>query len=78
MCSDNLVHETEANQSKTLTSLTWNCENIKNNVFCLKDVLYSKFPADLVFLSEPNIFQHDLKVTLSQVNSKYCMTQNLQ
>ena len=72
MCSDNLVHETEANQSKTLTSLTWNCENIKNNVFCLKDVLYSKFPADLVFLSEPNIFQHDLKVTLSQVNSKYC------
>ena len=52
--------------------LTWNCENIKNNIYCLKDVIRNKLTADLVCLSEPNIFQHDLKEVLKQLDDEYC------
>ena len=76
MCSDNSVKLTEAQQPKVLSILTWNCENIKNNIYCLKDFLYQEFPADLIFLSEPNIFQHDLKSAASQLKSNYCMYLN--
>ena len=66
MCSDNSVNNTEAQPPKTLAILTWNCENIKNNIFSLKDSL-GRHPADLMFLSEPNIFQSDISPTLDQL-----------
>ena len=72
MCSDNSVLNTEAKQPKILTSLTWNCENIKNNIYFLKSVLSSNISADLIFLSEPNIFQSDLMSTISPTREKYC------
>ena len=33
----------------------------------LKDILLNKFPADLVFLNEPYIFQADLKMTIDHI-----------
>ena len=72
MCSDNSVLNTEAKQPKILTSLTWNCENIKNNIYFLKSVLSSNISADLIFLSEPNIFQSDLMSTMSPTRENYC------
>ena len=66
---------TEAEITKTLICLTWNCENIKTNIYCLRDTL-DTVAADLVFLSEPNIFQSDLDSILSHVKGKYLLFLN--
>ena len=54
--------------------MTWNCENLKNNIYPLKDVIKQR-PADLIFLTEPNIFQSDQKQLLSHLHHqyKYCL-----
>ena len=67
-----MVIDTEAKAPKIVTSLTWNCEYIKNNVYCLKDVLGNHFPADLISLSEPNIFQSDMVAISRLFQDKYC------
>ena len=48
------------------TALTWNIEGIKTNLFSFSDVLFHNLP-DLVFLSEPLIFQHDLEYIMKNL-----------
>ena len=60
---------------KSLVALTWNCEGIKQNIFALKDVLADK-SADLVFLSEPQVFKSDITAILSYLQGEYCYNLN--
>ena len=69
--NDNSVNSTEAQQAKTFSVLTWNIEGIKSGVFVLKKILEQKIP-DMVFLSEPSIFQPDLPNILKYLNGEYC------
>lgn len=56
--------------------MTWNIEGIKTNLFALSDLLYRNRP-DLVFLSEPLIFQHDLESVMKYLkNYKASLTSN--
>ena len=66
---------TEAEMTKTLVCLTWNCENIKTNVYCLRDTL-DTVPADLIFLSEPNMFQPDIDSILNHLKGQYLLFLN--
>ena len=50
------------------TSLTWNIEGLKSNLFALSDLLTNNLP-DLVFLSEPLIYQHDLEYLVKYLSS---------
>ena len=53
-----------------LKSLTWNLEGIKRNIFNLNHFLLLSSP-DLVFLSEPNIFSHDLEHLKLHFSNRY-------
>ena len=55
---------------RTIDILTWNCENIKNTIYCLNDFL-QYYCVQLAFLSEPNIFQSDLLPTIDQIKGGY-------
>ena len=51
--------------------MTWNIECVKPHQFVLTDILLSKLP-DLVFLSEPQIFQTDIANQMLLVKHEYC------
>ena len=53
-----------------MTALTWNCEGIKNSIYTLKEIL-TRDSTDLVFLSEPQIFQPDIATTMGLVDSTH-------
>ena len=53
-----------------LKIMTWNLEGIKRNIFTLNHFL-SQSSADLIFLSEPNIFSHDLEQLKHHFDDKY-------
>ena len=69
--TDNSVINTEASNQKDLLALTWNIESLKNNVFLLKEIL-ERESVDLVFLSEPQVFQADLMQLMEYVKGDYC------
>ena len=69
--NDNLVSNTEAFTAQDLTSLTWNIESAKNNIFLLKDVLEHEHPS-LVFLSEPQVYQSDISNLMDFIKGDYC------
>ena len=60
---------------KILTALTWNIEGMKKNVFALKNVLEQKLP-DLVFLSEPQVFQSHIISIMEYLKGEYCFFLN--
>jgi hypothetical protein len=58
------------NRQIILKSLTWNIEGVKKNIFNLKNFLCLTSP-DLVFLSEPNIFSHDMEHLKQHFKDRY-------
>ena len=58
-------------KSKTFKSLTWNCEEIKNSIFFLKDIL-SGSEISFVCISEPQIYQCHANQVLSYLEGEYC------
>ena len=55
--------------------MTWNIEGLKQHQFVLADVLLSHLP-DIVFLSEPLVFQTDIQSCLNTVQHEYCHSLN--
>ena len=50
--------------------MTWNIESIKSHIYVLCGILTDKRP-DLVFISEPQIFQSDISETMSCLKGEY-------
>ena len=62
---------TSANDGyKTIIALTWNAEGLKSSIFALKEFLEENDP-DLVFISESQTFQTDIKPILQPINHEY-------
>ena len=60
---------------KKLTSLSWNIEGLKRNVFALKDFTEMYSP-DLLFLSETQIFQADYQAYMKFFSGEYSSSLN--
>ena len=60
----------EATDKIVLKCLTWNLEGLKRNLFSLK-YFTELTDADLVFLSEQNIFTHDVLPLMAHLSTKY-------
>ena len=55
--------------------MTWNVEGLRRNVFNLKYFTDIHSP-DIIFLSEPQIFAHDVDLVMSYLQGEYCFTLN--
>ena len=53
-----------------LKCLTWNCEGLKRNYLSLSDFACNLKP-DLILLSEPNVFSHDLPHLMKYFTPQY-------
>ena len=58
-----------------MRSIVWNIENMKRNLFSLKNYLHIHTP-DLVFLSEPMMFQCDFLNIMEYFKGEYCASLN--
>ena len=58
-----------------MRSIVWNIENMKRNLFSLKNYLHIHTP-DLVFLSEPMLFQCDFLNIMEYFKGEYCASLN--
>ena len=58
-----------------MTSLTWNIEGIKPHQYVLSETLLAYLP-DLVFLSEPQVYQTDINQYIKGVQHEYCFWLN--
>ena len=56
-------------------ALTWNCEGFRRNIFSIQHFL-SNLKPDLVFLSEPQIFAHDLDLVMTYLRGEYSCSLN--
>ena len=61
--------------AKTLTLISWNIENFKKNLFSLKTFTDLHKP-DLVFISEPQIFQSELQHCMNYFSGEYSSSLN--
>ena len=73
--SDNSTISVEASSSSkdsliTLTSLSWNIEGVKRNLYSLKRVT-SLIKPNLIFISEPQLFISDLTNCMSLFRGEY-------
>ena len=68
--TDECVTEFSESHFLTLKSLTWNIEGLKKNLFNLKHLIFTT-SADLIFLSEPNIFSHDCDNLRKYLDNRY-------
>ena len=59
-----------SSETSTITSLTWNVEGMKRNMYSLKTFTELASP-DLVFLAEPQIFTSDLPHCMSPFRGEY-------
>ena len=55
--------------------MTWNVEGLSRNIFNLKHFTQTYHP-DLVFLSEPQIFTHDVKNVMGYLKVEYSYSLN--
>ena len=53
-----------------IKSFTWNIEGIKRNIFSLQYFVRKADP-NLIFISEPQIFQFDLKLAMKHLSGEY-------
>ena len=74
MCEDNLAPSAKA-KIQQLTAMTWNIENIRKNLFVLRDFLNSE-ESSLVFLSETQAYQCDLPGIAEYLDHDYCYSLN--
>ena len=51
--------------------MTWNIECVKPHKFILSEIVLSQLP-DLVFISEPQIYQSDVDNLMMTVKHEYC------
>ena len=58
-----------------MKSLTWNLEGLKRNLLNLKYFI-DLTHCDLIFISEPNVFNHDAQNLLKQLNNYYHFSLN--
>ena len=58
-----------------LRALSWNIENIRRNVFVLRDFLNTE-DVSLVFLSETQVYQCDLPSIAQYLDYDYCYSLN--
>ena len=56
--------------SSSFTALTWNVEGLSRNIYNLKHYVDLHCP-DLIFLSEPQIFSHDLNRVIQPLAENY-------
>ena len=54
-----------------MSALTWNCENLKNSVYELHNILEKAKPS-FAFLSEPQLFQCDANQFFQYIWGGYC------
>jgi hypothetical protein len=54
----------------TFTAMSWNIEGLARNIYNLKHFITIHQP-DLIFLSEPQIFQHDLDLLMMPLKGDY-------
>ena len=64
-----------ASDTKRITSLTWNLEGLKRNSYSLKTIVDESSP-DFVFISEPNIFNSDVKSCMTLFSDEFCYELN--
>ena len=64
------THHQDTDKLIKIKSLTWNIEGLKRNIYNLKHFLDLTMP-DLVFLSEPNVFNNELKQLAVHFSDKY-------
>ena len=55
--------------------MTWNIECVKPHQYFLSEILLSQLP-DLVFISEPQVFQSDIDILMMTVKHEYCYSLN--
>ena len=55
--------------------MSWNIEHLPKNLFSLKQFI-TLYKPDLVFLSEPQIFQMDLQTQMNYFRGEYCASLN--
>ena len=55
--------------------MTWNCEGLARNVYSLKHFISVDLP-DLVFISEPQVYQSDLQQIMAPLQGEYCFSVN--
>ena len=60
---------------KLITCITWNCEGFRRVSSDLLDIV-NESQADLIFISEPHLFQSDLKISTELFNQNYCSSLN--
>ena len=75
ICEYGAMPERELNNHNTqvqtkLVCLSWNIEGVQRNIYNLIYVLDSHKP-QLVFLSEPQMFQHDLNLIMKLLVGMY-------
>jgi hypothetical protein len=56
--------------SSSFTALTWNIEGLNRNIYNLKHYVDLHLP-DLIFLSEPQVFSHDLSRVIKPLAENY-------
>ena len=66
---------TDASNPVSLKVLTWNIEGLKNHIHYLKDTLIED-SIDIAFLSEPKMFQLDLKDNMPTLENMYIYSLN--
>ena len=60
---------------RTFISLTWNIEGISRNIFNLKHFI-DIFNPDLLFISEPQLYQCNLNQIMSVISADYKYSMN--
>ena len=71
-----MVDATEPEETyRTFIALSWNIEGLAKNVYNLKHFINIHLP-DLVFISEPMIFQHDIDLVMMPLRGEYNFSVN--
>ena len=51
--------------------MTWNCEGLARNIYGLQNFISDDLP-DLVFISEPQVYECDLEKIMAPLQGEYC------
>ena len=71
-----MVDATEPEETyKTFIAMSWNIEGLARNIYNLKHFINIHLP-DLVFISEPMIFQHDIDLDMMPLRGEYNFSVN--
>ena len=66
----------EASSFSEYTSMTWNIEGILRNIHNIKHFIIINRLPNFIFISEPQVFQHDLDAIMGPLQGEYNLTAN--